>query len=744
MGRWQFVWLPTLLQAAFAALLCFVPLFDLLGYEFSFAIGLLSVVTGMTLGLGVGRRVSNSWRALVLALALAVLHLLPALLLITLNALRVRNCDYTEGLAFFTLLPMATSLYAAALGLLIGRLLVDVGRHWRVLAAVLTAGTPLVACFVSLYFDPAIFAYDHLWGYFAGSLYDEAMSIDRPLLWLRVGTLLRISAVAGLVVAWDHRRRLTPARLAGAFLAVSSALVVFELTVGPATGFRSSRAEIEAALPIIETRPGLVIHLPKSTSRKDREALANEHAFALSRLESRLGMTPMAPIHSYVYANANDKARLMGGRSTMISKPWLHEIHIHDAVVPHPVLAHELVHALAAELAEGPLYVSAEYGILVNMGLVEGLAEALSLGRGGELDLDAYARAMRDLRILPDVRAIVGPTGFWTEAGPRAYAAAGSFVRFLLDTYGAEALKRAYAHADFEAAYHQSLDALVAAWQAHLDTIRLTPREMRIAEDQLRERSMFARTCAREIAQLKDRAAHAEPAAAVALYRQVAEHLSRAPAAELDVATALERADDDDGFLTLADELAEARGLTSAQRATLLEKRGDLFWRKGDLSGARESFEAVLALTGSFDTERLHWVKLWALRQTPELRDTLRDFLNGKLQPLAAVLALELAPITTDEDRTLPYLVARQLARVEAYESAIAHLERAAPHPFAPIEAERRRLLGECLWHLGRFDAAARAYESYADVAMVSGERARAWEWVARLEHLATLPQTAP
>ena len=65
----------------------------------------------------------------------------------------------------------------------------------------------------------------------------------------------------------------------------------------------------------------------------------------------------------------------MGGRTTMVAKPWLHEIHIHPAHSPHPVLAHELAHVVAAPFGAPPLQLSARHGLLVNMGLVEGLAE---------------------------------------------------------------------------------------------------------------------------------------------------------------------------------------------------------------------------------------------------------------------------------------------------------------------------------------------------------------------------------
>src|SRR4029079_8862446 len=97
----------------FAGVLCALPLFDLLGYEFSFAMALAVTLAAINLGsvkiqrtpsertaddarplrallrLG-GVAVAKSWWVLALPLALSLL-----------NGLRVRNCDRAGGLLWF-------------------------------------------------------------------------------------------------------------------------------------------------------------------------------------------------------------------------------------------------------------------------------------------------------------------------------------------------------------------------------------------------------------------------------------------------------------------------------------------------------------------------------------------------------------------------------------------------------------------------------------------------------------------
>jgi hypothetical protein len=720
--------------------LCFVPLFDLLGYEFSFAIGLASVVTAHLIGRAAARA-DTARAALTGALVRAAGHLVPALLVMTLNALRVRNCDYWAGMQFYLLLPVASSMYSAALGVLVGR--VFRSRRWSRAASLAVVLAPLSWSLRLLYTEPPIFAFDHLWGHFAGSLYDEAVGVTPVLWWFRLGTLLRVAGIAGLLWVWERRRYLTLGRSWATALGLFFAMWAYDRWEGPRAGFHVTRAAIEAALPLEVTIDRLVIHLPAGTSPEVQRAVALDHLFRLRDLERRLDVRTDGTIHSYVYPNSATKARLMGGENTMVAKPWLREIHVHDVLTEHPVVAHELVHVLAGELAPGPLRVSAKWRVLVNMGLVEGLAEALTPERGA-LDLDAYARAMRVLKMAPDMRELLGPAGFWGAAPRRAYTIAGSFVSFLLEKHGAARLKRVYADGDFEAAYGRPLDELVREWEANIDALVVLPRDERRAEERFRIPSIFARPCAHVIAQLEAKARNAAPAAAIGIREEICRHLGDSPSARMDLARAKRAAGDDDGFLALSAELLGSDGLFAAQRAALLEERGEVLWKRADFAQAHNAFAAVLALEPELSSERLQWVRLWALDEAPEVRDAVRALLMREATPVVSTLALarlaDARGAPKPEDRTLPYLVGRQLLNVKAWRDGVEWLERAGPHPSAAIEAERVRLIAEARYALGELDAAASAYGTYADLAPSSGERARAKDWLQRIAFMKEQP----
>ena len=122
MKRLSPIAVTTASHTVLAAILCFVPLFNLLGYEFCFATSLLAAITGVVLGMTWPIHHRPVLASVFQAGLLSILQLIPGLLLICGNALRVRNCDFVAGFEFFALLPIPTALYGTTVGLAANRL----------------------------------------------------------------------------------------------------------------------------------------------------------------------------------------------------------------------------------------------------------------------------------------------------------------------------------------------------------------------------------------------------------------------------------------------------------------------------------------------------------------------------------------------------------------------------------------------------------------------------------------------
>jgi hypothetical protein len=405
------------------------------------------------------------------------------------------------------------------------------------------------------------------------------------------------------------------------------------------------------------------------------DALLAECEFQVADVARAIGVAPPARVTAWVYRGAEEKRRLVGASATEYAKPWLREVHLVEGPLPNPILRHEIVHVVGAEIATGPLGVPARAGVLVSAGLVEGLAAALETPRG-RFTVHEWSRAAKDLGLLPDVPAILGPSGFYGQPPARAYAAAGSFLRFLLERHGAAPVREAYRTGDVEAAVGRPLRALADEWERYLDDLDAPPGLAETARPRLARKSLFTRRCAREVAGLEARAAAAAEAGradeACALLAGAAARSGspetlkavgdvRARAGELDRAAEAYRA-----------AASAAPDDDAALRAAIASSEGDLSWRRGDPAAAVASWSRALAARPDRVEERLLEARIAAASHAA-LREAARAYLLGEGDAAAA-----LARIGRVDHPLADYLAGRALAVRAEHAAAIPRLERAA------------------------------------------------------------------
>jgi hypothetical protein len=417
--------------------------------------------------------------------------------------------------------------------------------------------------------------------------------------------------------------------------------------------------------------------------------LLAECEFHVADVAALLGVAAPPRVTVFVHRSPEEKRLATGAAQTDFTKPWLAEIHVNDEPLPHPVLRHEVVHAVASALAPGPLHLPARLRLLPAMGLVEGLAVALESPRSGFTPHE-WSRAARDLGYLPDPVRLLGPGGFWAEPPARAYTAAGSFLSWLLGHGDRAAVAAAYRDGDLDGALGGRLAERVAAWERDLDAVPQTPTLAAAAERWFSRGSLFERRCARELAgALREAgrdAAGGQVAAACALYDRAAA-LGAAPDAGKAKGDALAAA----GALPAAAEAyrAAAAATPPADRARLSALRaaeGDLAWRRGDLAAAQAAWAEAEAFPPERVQARLLAVKRLAAAD-PALSAPVRAYLLELSDP-AVALAL-LARV----DRPLSaYLLGRALVIRGEREAAAPLLARAAAASLPPLLALEARL----------------------------------------------------
>ena len=740
--------------------LCFVPLFNLLGYESSLVLAVLAALAGIRQGVHTVERCRQRLRPVegekadttplgaVLrcygrSLAPSLALLVGPLLILLLNSVRVRNCNYLGGLGFFFMLPVLSMVTAAAVGVVCGlwcerprRALL--GGYAVVVLSLLWAGWRFLG-------SPAIYAYDPFFGFFPGALYDEDLAISAPFYWARAMHLLwALFALCVTAVGLDGytlqaRLGRVPGRraakvLAVVFLGLGTAL----FARGGELGFYTDVPALESFLSGTQLTPHFVIHYrPGGAVERDILLYAREHELRYEQLHELLGVEPnwrpglwarllrleshgrTSPplagtttprVSSYLFDSAEPKRRWMGAANTEVAKPWRREIYLNHDTWPHPVLRHELGHIFAGAAGDGVLRL-AMVGTLPQPGLIEGLAVAADFRPSyGGLSPHQAVKALREAHLEPPLEAVLS-LQFWRLPGQRAYPVAGSFGRFLLEEYGAAKLLQVY-HAggrltDFAKIYATPFATLKQRWGELVDRQPLDQKSREAERERMRRPAVFHKVCAHELAVRKrharEAAARGDYSEAVRLLRAVCLDDPGEPQNLADLADFLWSAGRWADSEQAAQALLAHPGCTTVLQGRAWTRLGDLAVARGDLTLAGEHYQRAEALPSDENTVRQLVARRIALHEPtagPLLLTVLVGITPGSAQlpvraldPALTVYLLTQAAAVAPHLGLAHYVLGRLLYQRSGYAESATELERALDLGLPDVRFERQALI---------------------------------------------------
>ncbi len=777
-------WLLGLGTAALTA----APLVGTLGYE-----GSLVLTTPLALlGVGVGVDAVRALRARVeagetitttenfplaalLGLAvreLALLLVIPLIILL-IAPLWQPNCDIPMGLAYFAMGPALSGLLGVVSGMWGG--LLARRRRRQIGLGLLPPLFCLVVGLWRMYADPVVYAFDPFFGYFAGPIYDEGIPISARYLWFRGYNLLAASAallLIRLVIGRDLR-----VQRADHALRAPWSLAGFALCLGLATtmglrathfGFHTTVDSLTRNLLGTRVTEHFVIHYaPGSGTARDIDLVAAEHEFAWDQLVRQLGEHPRAPVHSFVFPTPESKRALIGAGTTEVAPPWRGHLYLNEQPFPHRVLHHELAHAFSFGFGDAMFGAPGRLGWTgprVNLALLEGFATALAPRPEGHLDLHDQAAILERLGLRPPLGDIMG-LGFWGKASRRAYAAAGSFSLWLIETRGVAAFTSLYRSAgDFDLAYGTPLGELEAQWINFLAARPLRPQDVETLRQRYKQRPIFQRPCAHRAADLVAAATLAqargdeqrrldaldelctvepelpEHRLALALAQAQAGRLDDAAAAPLAVAEAAAAASGPEG-----------RELTDTLHAVLDERRGDLALAKNQLAEADAAYARALARGIAENQQRTLQIKRSGAADpalAPRVLAYFDPFASNPEHPSHAVLRLYAALQIAGSPGHVAlggYLTGRQLLNLGKGEAAREHLERSLSPgtgepalPTAELQRGARFMLLEACVRMRDYERARAVLATLeAEPGPGSGHRLELAQWRARVEFFA-------
>ncbi len=735
-------WRATTLLAIAVGLGCGAThLTDHVGYASSLVVGLVGSAVSSIAGVRL-QRAAKGVRGAALALAASgfgIAFVALALLVVFAHALVGPACASAEGAAWVLLVALPGPVLAALFGAALGASLP--GRRAATLVAAATVPAFIVWSLARFYASPAVFAFDPFFGFFPGAIYDEHVPLTAAHVTYRVGTLGWIAMLAALLAGGLDAAGRFSLRTLGAgprALALAGALTGLSVfAAGDALGHRHDAASVHRGLGGTARGRRCIVAYDRSLDRRLGELTARDCDVRVAQLEAFFGTSHPAPITVFLFANATQKRAWMGAEDTYIAKPWRDEVYLQAASFPHPVLKHELAHVVAGAFAGGPFRVAAWAGWLPAPALIEGAAVAAAWEGDSDATPHQWTRAMLEAGLAPPMASLVG-LGFFAASSGRAYTAAGSFCRWLVETRGAARFRRFYRDVDAFAAYGATLPELERAWHDDLRRVPTPEAMLTQARTRFRRASVFGRTCPLLLDALAEtaagRVASGDVAGAIAAYEALLRHDPTDLHVRTQIVALHVRAGDDAAVQSAVADAEAALGPAAGTRARMVE--ADQRWRWFGPRGVRRRYVALDGTTLDADEARTLRLKILALDAAVDA-EALRDLLIGRgpLEPsaIAAMARLAEAP---PGDPLAAYLRGRQLFLAERFDAALAALDVGAVATTGEprIVAETLRLRAIAMYRLGERDAALGAFEALAsDVDRSAGYRAAAADWADRV-----------
>lgn len=591
----------------------------------------------------------GSWWRLDHIFARAVLDLLPHVLLVLLVAglhgVIYGFCEPGLGFSLLALGPIMGMSLAAFVGALLGAVVSLLAPHKPSRAlSLLGILPPLMSALWAVarfYSTPTVYAYDQFAGYFAGPIYDTVEYELHRLLTFRTSTVLTMIGMfcCGRQFAVTARSRGAgfrialasglDARLVGAFGVVSLLASLVIVGFGSELNHRGTARSIQQALGRSMSSGLCRVIYSGGVQAMAARRVARECEGHLRQHQAYFGLDHIDNVDVYLFANSEEKRQLIGAGRTNIAKPWRREVYITDDGFPHPILGHELAHAVSGQFGHGPFKVAGQlFGLIVDPGRVEGFAEAAALREDSFGSLQEWAAAMRGVGRLPPLQQLF-QLGFLGESAARSYTAAGAFVQYLRERFGPHMLTRWYGGEGLEKLTESSLAELERAWHGQLDATDVPERVLAAAAPRFSRPGHFERKCPHAMDRTNGQLSRACPQDEGRV-RELIKQLKRWDPNNEGIAFEAPRC------LTLLGEqqrakeeiltvLGSGRAFEPHELKRAADLLGDTYYRLGQLEEAKKQYNKAIDLSFNPDEQRQLSVKLWALDQGSPLQEPLKQ-----------------------------------------------------------------------------------------------------------------------
>lgn len=374
------------------------------------------------------------------------------------STLLLTECPVNEGVLFYFVISIPALFFGYVSGLFIAAL----SRKFNYLLFIFCSVFILLIPLIEFYFNPQIYFYNLIIGYFPGTIYDEDLAVNSFLILFRLIHFAFFISILFLIIFFKSGR-ISKSKSLGLVIIISSLFLIIK----PVLNFSTDLSLIKRYLNKSVITENCEILYPYSVDKGSAELSALLHEYYYEQVHKKLGNRNKIKITSFLFESEEQKRKVFGSGKADVAKPWLNQIYLNFSGYAS-TLNHEIVHILAAEFGTTPFLVSDN----LNPAMIEGLATAI------EDDYDGFpVNYMAKLARTAGYGILFGNLfsgfKFFSQNSAISYVYAGSFIKFLIDTYGIDKVKQLYSNLDFEEVFNKSLLLLEKEYDSFLNNIEI-------------------------------------------------------------------------------------------------------------------------------------------------------------------------------------------------------------------------------------------------------------------------------
>lgn len=427
-----------------------LPLVGVLGYEFSAVIGLILTFLGGYITISLYSRAEFDFLKLI---SILLSFFLIPLFIIIIKSILTGFCSFTDGIIFYLLISGTSLLFGSAIALLISFAVKKLRRVIFTFVLFLIALIPIA----EIYFNPQVYFYSPLIGFFPGNIYDEALSPD----WQLLIHQLFVTIYAGLIFTAILKFQSIAAKFRYYFIVVIIFVAILFQYLSPLLNFSTSFATIDTLLSKKIDTKKFCLHFDKAKDIESKYIFLST-LFYLKEIEQKLNVKPTRKIDIYIFNNNVQKKKYFGAGNADVAKPWQYCVYT-SLDSWDRTLKHEIIHVFSAEFGNGIFKLAGNF----NPALIEGMAEAIDEQVDDFNLMDVTALAYQNNYKI-NLSELFGGMNFFKSNSTLSYAVSGAFIKYCIEKFGIEKVKQFYKTNDFNLAFDENIEKIHEDFESYL------------------------------------------------------------------------------------------------------------------------------------------------------------------------------------------------------------------------------------------------------------------------------------